>query len=367
MVTIFSTECSVYHDWQSVVLYESWKAAKVPGRIVRIAACSEAQRQSWSRSNNLGDRLETYLHETGDVTGGYSPLNKPWGFMSWLTEGPGAKLPNSTIVFIVDPDMSFRDHGAPGDLAVLAERVTSLPEGAALGLDYKYTVAGMRAMNYTLPRHFNASFEQASLQSIGPPIMIKKGGLHRLVQGWYDITLAIVRDKKLHNMVHDGDQLAPWIAEMYGYTLAAAGWLKHETQAMWSELEVPQPPFASTGGLALADPLLLHYSHPFELCGRRFGKNMWKGAADPLKCSTPDEVMEELHPPLYKDIQQESCKICIGGHDVIGFQSKCFGSGSKKEAYTKLISWQAWARVARGIFNWRSQHCDRQLKPPIAS
>jgi hypothetical protein len=25
--------------------------------------------------------------------------------------------------------------------------------------------------------------------------------------------------------------------------------------------------------------------------------------------------------------------------------------------YIKLISWQAWARVARGIFNWRSQHC----------
>lgn len=42
LVTIFSTECSAYHDWQTVVLYDSWKAAKVPGRLVRILACSQA-------------------------------------------------------------------------------------------------------------------------------------------------------------------------------------------------------------------------------------------------------------------------------------------------------------------------------------
>lgn len=355
LVTVFSTECSVYHDWQTVVLYESWKAAKVPGRLVRILACSEAQRATYSRLTNLGEGLETYMHEKGEVAGvNYSPLNKPWGIMSWLTQGGGSKLDNSTIVLIIDPDMSFRGHGVPGDLAKLAERFTDTDD-TALGLDYRYTVAGMRATGWALPRHFNASTKMADLQSIGPPILIKKDSLQKLVRGWYGITREIVLNKTLHGLVHDGDQFAPWIAEMYGYTLAAAGWLRHETQEKWSELEVPQPPFSSTGGRFLSDPLLVHYSHPFLLCGKRFGKNMYK-FVDPLRCNAPDEVLENLRPPSYEDIQHASCKLCIDGGDVIGFKSRCFGD-SGAQAHIKVISWEAWARVARAIFNWRSKHC----------
>jgi len=353
LVTIFSTECTAYHDWQSVVLYDSWVTAKVPGRLVRILACSEAQRRTYSHFDDLGERLETHVHEKGTFGVDYSPLNKPWGIMSWLTEGKGSKLSNETVVLIVDPDMSFRPNFVPGDLAKLAQRVSDL-KGTALGLDYRYTVAGMRATDWALPRHFNSSRAMA-LQSIGPPILIRKQELQRLVHGWHGITLQIVMNKSLHALVHDGDQFAPWIAEMYGYTLGAAGWLWHETQAQWSELEVPQPPFASTGGRSLPDPLLIHYSHTFELCGKRFGKSMYR-FSDPLRCTASGDVLENLRPPTYKETQASSCKLCISGGDVIGFNSKCFGEGPG-QAYIKHISWQAWARVARAIFRWRSRHC----------
>lgn len=351
LVTIFSAECSTYHDWQAVVLYDSWKAAKVPGKLVRILACSQEQRKTYARMNSIGDGMETHVHEKGEVAGiNYSPLNKPWGIKSWLTDGEGAKLPNNTVILIVDPDMSFRTHGVPGDLAALAERA-SLLEGVALGLDYQYTVAGMRAQKWALPRHFNASTNVKDLQSIGPPILMRKDSLKRLAHGWYDITLQIVSNQTQWNMVHDGQQFAPWIAEMYGYTLAAAGWLRHETQAQWAELEAPQPPFASTGGRYLPDPLLIHYSHPFQLCGQNFGKYQYK-YLDPLKCS--NDVTEKLRPPAYKDLH--ACKLCIDGGDVIGFKSRCFGSDAGG-AYIKQVSWEAWARVARAVFDWRSRHC----------
>lgn len=356
LVTIFSAECSTYHDWQTVVLYESWKAAKVPGRLVRILACSEAQLRSYHRLENLGESLETYVHAKGEPAGvNYSPLNKPWGIMSWLKEGEGAKLSPSSVLLIIDPDMSFRSHGAPGDLALLANRVSTL-EDTALGLDYQYVVAGMNATGWALPRHFNASVRpddpEGPLQSIGCPMLIKKDNLLRLVRGWYDITLEIVQNKTLHGLVHDGNQPAPWIAEMYGYTLAAAGWLRHETQAQWPELEAPQPPFASTGGRFLPDPLITHYSHLFNLCGKRFGKALYK-TIDPLRCSTN---LESLIPPSLEDMNSASCELCIDGGDVIGFKPTCFGR-SAREAYIKQISWEAWARVASAIFNYRSRHC----------
>lgn len=355
LVTIFSVECSTYHDWQSVVLYESWKAAKVPGRLVRILACSNAQRRQYKRLDTLGDRMETHVHRKGVPPGlNYSPLNKPYGVISWLAEGSGAKLSDSSAILIVDPDMSFRGHRARQDLATLTSRISSL-ENTALGLDYKYVTGGMEAMNWKIPLYFNASTDVNGLQSVGTPIMIRKDNLQRLARGWYDYTLRIVTNKTTWGLVHDGDNYAPWIAEMYGYTLAAAGWLQHETQVAWPELEAPQPPFASTGGEYLPDPLVTHYSHPFVLCGKRFGKNMWT-QIDPLQCDAPDKLVEMLRPPSAEELNSPSCKLCIDGGDVIGFRARCFGN-SPRESYIKKISWQAWARVAKGIFTWRSKHC----------
>merc|ERR1719223_634259 len=137
---------------------------------------------------------------------------------------------------------------------------------------------------------------------------MRKDSLKKLVSGWYDITLQIVMNKTLHGLVHDGGQPAPWIAEMYGYTLAAGGWLRHETQARWPELEAPQPPFAATGGVYVADPLIIHYSHLFNLCGKRFGKMLFK-FIDPLKCST--DLGDKLHPPSFEEMNSPTCRVCI--------------------------------------------------------
>lgn len=360
LVTVFSAECSAYHDWQTVTLYDSWKRAHIPGLIVRTLACSQEQLRTYDRVDGLGEQLLTHVHDRKEGAAGpkvesYPPLNKPWGLMSWLKEGEGRKLSSNTVFLIVDPDFSFRPYGVLAQITPILAAVGS-GLAAAVGQDYTYVAKGFKAMQWALPRKFNASTDVEQLQSIGPPIFIRKDKLSELVRGWYDITLSIVQHPEVHALVHDGNQLAPWIAEMCGYSIAASGWLIHQTQVEWPELETPQPPYASMGGdFASSSPILLHYSHPFVICGRKFGKQLLRNL-DVLNCSETFPDSDQFVPPSKGELDDKSCKCCMEAGDVLGLQSDgCFNGPN--EHFIKRISWEAWARVSTGIINWRSLHC----------
>jgi len=300
--------------------------------------------------------MQTHIHDDKTYEAGqfYPPLNKPWGIDSWLTEGSGYDLQNDTVVLIVDPDMAFKlGEDTADNFMPLVERVQS--SGEALGLDYRYVRDGMRHNQWQLPLRFLPKERLPFLQSIGPPMLIRKDKLAQLAREWHDITLSIVKDPEMHGLVHDGFQPAPWIAEMYGYSLAAAKMFprSHETQLHWPALQAPQPPWPATGSTqGLQMPMILHYSHPFTLCGKQFGKNLYADM-DLLNCSISALAFDEmLRPPTKEQVMAEECKLCLGSGDVIGFDKPtCLNPKGKP------VSFAAWAQVYAGLKTWRNDHC----------
>jgi len=77
LVTFFSVECKHYFDWQTATLYASWKAAGVPGQLVRIISCPVADREDKVRFTDLGWDMSTHVHEPEPSSSVYPPLNKP--------------------------------------------------------------------------------------------------------------------------------------------------------------------------------------------------------------------------------------------------------------------------------------------------
>lgn len=356
VVTVFSAECTPYHDWQSVVLYHSWREANIPGSLIRLLACDAKEQLTYSRLDGLGEALITHVHDNmkDEVPGGYPPLNKPYGISHWLAHGSGRHLPDDTVILIIDPDMTFAAADVAKRLVPVISRVQS-GEIGGIGNDYQYTVSGMRAEGWAVPRHFNASLAPESLQSIGPPMMLRKDNLAKLATGWHDVTLEIALDPSLKALVSDGKQKNPWIAEMYGYTIAAAGWLWHETQQKWPVLTAPQPPFLD----GKEEAPFIHYSHNFSLCGRTFGKSHFF-SVDLLNCSVAAAHLLELEPPAHSEVTADACKLCLQSGDVIGFSANCL----ETSATQKSIARRAMSTVFDAIFAFEASHCSLQEHIP---
>lgn len=339
-VTLISVECKTYHEWQTLTLHHSWRQARLPGKLVRLVACPTERRASSKDFSDLPG-METYFHEVADS--GYMPLNKPWGFMSWLREGGGRNLSAKAVIMIIDPDMVFYNTGHTLEhLSPLVEKVRS-GSVQAIGSDFEYTVMGLRARNWELARHFGISkFEK--LQSIGVPILLRKESLARLVRPYYEITKAIAHSGLLTSLVHDGHQPAPWITEMVGYTLAAVS-LEHETQSRWPMLEAPQPPFNASSNL----PLLVHYDHTFHLCNKTFGKFRYYDI-DLLNCSVNASALVDLQPPSRAEVNSKDCQLCLQDGDAFGTQAACGLPGRDFSIFV-------WEEVHSAVSAWRSAHC----------
>lgn len=346
LVTIFSTQCKAYHDWQSVTLFDTWQNAQMPGSLVRIMACSKSHRATYKREHIVNDKkMSTYVHD--DVTlDGWVTLNKPWGIHSWLTNGSGAGLPDDTVVLILDPDISFREHNVWQELKPLVERAKS---GVPVGINCEFVVDGMRHHNGTVPAEFLGPSQMAHLQSIAPPILMRKDQLNKMASGWHDVTKRIVRSPRLLSLVHDGGRPSPWIAEMYGYSISAAANVpRHDTQKQWPKFQSETPPFASSTFGEM--PLLLHYAHSFRLCGRPFGKRNFH-KIDLLDCNLDARVMRALRPPTSHEIRDVSCRVCMGKGDVFGQKPQCMSP------VAKIVAYEAWARVYIAVMKWRGVNC----------
>jgi len=346
LVTIFSTQCKPYHDWQSVTLFDTWHSAHVPGTLTRIMACSKSQRKLYKREHLVNkSEMSTYVHD--DVTlNGWTTLNKPWGIHSWLTNGSGAGLPDETVVLILDPDISFRETRVWETLQPLVERAKS---GVPVGINCQFVVDGMRYHKGAVPAEFLRQSDLAHVQSIAPPILIRKDQLNKMASGWHDVTKRIVQDPRLLALVHDGANPAPWIAEMYGYSISAAANVpRHDTQKQWPQFQSETPPYTSS---TFGDmPLLLHYAHSFKLCGRPFGKRNYHNI-DLLDCNLNPRVLRALRPPPANQIRDASCRVCMGKGDVFGAKPQCM------DPVSKIVSYEAWARVYIAVMRWRVVNC----------
>lgn len=109
---IFSTDCSFFQDWQTLLVFHSAIQVKQHGKITRIASGCNEQKQK--------DLIELYsklfplysIHYTPDFkkdskTGKkYDFYNKPYGIQHWL-QYASPVVDSGTIIIILDPDMIF--------------------------------------------------------------------------------------------------------------------------------------------------------------------------------------------------------------------------------------------------------------------
>ena len=112
----FSTDCSFFQDWQTLLIFHSAKQVGQKGSITRIASGCDDQKKA--------DLVKLYrilhpeygVHFTPDYKlshkdGGktkkkYDFYNKPFGVHHWL-QNANPPVKKDTIVIILDPDMIF--------------------------------------------------------------------------------------------------------------------------------------------------------------------------------------------------------------------------------------------------------------------
>jgi peptidyl serine alpha-galactosyltransferase len=110
--SIFSTDCSPFQDWQTLLLFHSAKVVKQKGPLTRIASgCTEEKK---TKLTQLYQHLhpEYHVHFTPDFSidqktqKRYEFYNKPYGLLHWL-ENANPPIPPNTIVALLDPDFIF--------------------------------------------------------------------------------------------------------------------------------------------------------------------------------------------------------------------------------------------------------------------
>jgi hypothetical protein len=231
---VFSTDCSAYQDWQTLLLFHSAKVVGQKGPITRIASgCDDAQKTALI---TLYKQLYPmyHVHFTPDFKQDaksnkkYDFYNKPWGMKHWL-EHAEPPIPDDIVVALLDPDMVFlrplttRVRGEPNLLTskagadfVFDKVVEGHPVGQTYGLGAPWTNDNHAKFN----RHRICGEGSPCLQestefgeehySVGPPYVVHRRDMVKIVNSWTEFV----------PRVYEGYPFL--LAEMYAYSMAAA-------------------------------------------------------------------------------------------------------------------------------------------------
>jgi hypothetical protein len=110
MHIVFSTDCSFFQDWQTLLVFHSAMTIKQPGKITRIASgCDEMKQKELT---TLYTKLfpQYHVHFTPDfkmdakTKKKYDFYNKPFGLHHWLLNAQPS-IPDGEIIILLDPDM----------------------------------------------------------------------------------------------------------------------------------------------------------------------------------------------------------------------------------------------------------------------
>jgi len=234
---VFSTDCSFFQDWQTLLIFHTAGNVKQPGAITRIASgCDDSRKKELV---SLYQKLypQYGVHFTPDFkTDGktkkkYDFYNKPYGVHHWLLHAQ-PKVESGTIVIIIDPDMIFlrpitsQIRGNPANIYVhrFNPQQDVVPERVQAGTPVAqlYGLGAPWAQNHH--QHFNRKeicgpgspclnttqrFGEMHY-SVGPPYLLEKDDLLRLVTSWTDMVPRVYA------------QYPNLLAEMYAYSMAAA-------------------------------------------------------------------------------------------------------------------------------------------------
>lgn len=212
---LVSAQCKAYQDWQSLACYwaarKNWPAAT----FTRLMSCTETQYPFDFVVPTVYVRDWEHHPVTGD---NYAPYNRPVGLVEHMASV------TEDVVVIVDPDMLIRK---PLDSIAVSK-------GRPVAQLYNYM-----DFSFLTPQDKE---RLGNPQPIGAPYIIHRDDLARLAPLWLSMT-----EKVRSRFTKE----AGWIAEMYGYSMAAAQLgLRHVVMDDMSA----RPPFTCT-----PDPYVLHF------------------------------------------------------------------------------------------------------------
>jgi len=235
MHVIFSTDCTPYQDWQTLVLFHSATVVGQKGPITRIASgCTpEKQVELTELYKKLYPRY--HVHFTPDFkkdakTGkSYDFYNKPWGLKDWLEKAQPA-VPDHVIVALIDPDMIFLRPLTPfvkgvdnnifnkhvPEQDVVPRVVRGRPVAQLYGLGAPWANDQHLKFNRTRICGQGSHCLDDSVAygeqhySVGPPYLVERGDLVRIAQTWTEFVPRVY------------EKYPYLLAEMYAYSMAAA-------------------------------------------------------------------------------------------------------------------------------------------------
>lgn len=209
---VFSTDCSFFQDWQTLLVFHSAVTVKQKGQITRIASgCDEFKQKELLE---LYQKLfpQYHVHFTPDfkmdskTKKKYDFYNKPYGLHHWLQYAQPAIDPG-VIVILIDPDMillrpftlAFAQNPANLFLPTFNPKKDPIPTvimkghpiAQLYGLGAPWTVdKTARNFNRTAICGVDSPCMKVTRQygedhySVGPPYILEKDDLLRLTDTW---------------------------------------------------------------------------------------------------------------------------------------------------------------------------------------
>lgn len=252
---VFSTACSIKHDWQSYLFFYQAMVHQQSGTVTRIVSgCEPAEQVELQKQHDEQIKIMSssfHLHFAPEFGRNAVPgvsyqktkyWNKPFGMKHWMENqfgyhynSNGEVEPNpeydDDIVVLVDPDMllqrPFVNDFTQTPFHVWQEKsfhgskkvLTKVTQGYPMAQDYNFGIKWLQKVKETnlthvvgtdSPVHDLSTHDASTLYPAGPPYIATARDMYRMVYHWCRFLPKIF------------DLLPVFMAEMYGYCMAAA-------------------------------------------------------------------------------------------------------------------------------------------------
>eukprot|EP01038_Epipyxis_sp_PR26KG_P011460 gene11460-15352_t len=234
---IFSTDCSFFQDWQTLMVFHSAKSVGQQGTITRIASgCTDDKQKELTE---LYQKLfpEYHVHFTPnykkDKKSGksYDFYNKPYGMKHFL-DNANPPVKDGVVLALLDPDFIFLrpltvkiarqinniylPNLIPTDNNVPIKVQKGQPSAQLYALGAPWATKPNRNFNRTNVCGLDSPCMKVTIPfgeehySVGPPYLVEKSDMKRLTDAWVDFVPRVY------------EKYPELLAEMYAYSMAAA-------------------------------------------------------------------------------------------------------------------------------------------------
>ena len=255
--TVFSTQCSPFNDWNSVILVESHKRLQIPGPIVRIMSCEDGN-YALPKSNYASYHV-VRVPDWKKLNGhDFAPRNKGYGLRHWLHNNLEPVPEPDDVIILVDPDQIFISH----------IDLTEVTNGFGIAASYSLGTRFLhRYKQFCVNVCDNLSVSEQWEHSYGPPYILTAHDFWRMTLHWNQLTEKILDIQKKE----EPERISlNWLSEMYSYAITAAQLkIKHYKKRLMisnpNDGDVEPWLHARWHKLSLSPISMLHYCQKYKI------------------------------------------------------------------------------------------------------